>query len=86
MPAALRCSAQRPLPPGLHASLSGPHPYCTRAMHAASRAQHPTAAPRWMLQVMRTAGAGEQGLTFPAYRAALEGLDVDLHVEVPDDD
>lgn len=35
---------------------------------------------------MRTAGAGERGLTFPGYKAALEGLEVDLHVEVPQED
>ena len=37
-------------------------------------------------QVMRSAGAGERGLTFAEYRAALEGVDVNLHVEVPLDD
>ncbi|KAL4424997.1 hypothetical protein ABPG77_002882 [Micractinium sp. CCAP 211/92] len=34
-------------------------------------------------KVMRSAGVGERGLTFPEYKAALEGLEVDLHVEVP---
>ncbi|KAL4457899.1 hypothetical protein ABPG75_012764 [Micractinium tetrahymenae] len=37
-------------------------------------------------KVMRTAGVGERGLTFPDYKAALEGLEIDLHVEVPIED
>ena len=39
-----------------------------------------------LLQVLRAAGDRERGLTFPEYRAALEGLEVELHVEVPEDD
>lgn len=46
----------------------------------------PTLTPAPLLQVMRAAAASERGLTFPEYRAALEGVEVDLHVEVPVED
>lgn len=37
-------------------------------------------------KVMRSGAASERGLTFPEYRAALEGLEVDLHVDTPVED
>jgi hypothetical protein len=39
-----------------------------------------------MRKVMSGAADPQRGLTFPEYRAALEGTDVELHVEVPADD
>jgi hypothetical protein len=39
-----------------------------------------------VLQVMRGAADGERGLSFPEYKAALDGLDIHLHVEVPAED
>lgn len=35
---------------------------------------------------MRGAAAGDRGLTFAQYKAALEGADVELHVDVPVED
>lgn len=37
-------------------------------------------------KVLRGAAASERGLTFPEYKAALEGVELDLHVEVPLED
>lgn len=38
------------------------------------------------VQVMKNAAASDRGLTFAEYRAALEGQEISLHVEVPVDD
>lgn len=37
-------------------------------------------------KVMKNAAASDRGLTFAEYRAALEGQEISLHVEVPIDD
>lgn len=83
----------------LQGTAARPAPGCTRqtgpaplAWADAVRPRSPASPPGHpppraaAAQVMATAGAGERGLTFPEYRAALEGLAVDLHVDVPAED
>lgn len=66
----------------------------TLALLAAQLLPHPP-APTLLLalrsgvpcaQVLASAGAGERGLSFAEYRAALEGVELDLHVDVPAED
>lgn len=48
---------------------------------------HPIASPpHRTAQVMKNAAASERGLTFAEYRAALEGQEIHLHLDVPVDD
>ena len=61
-------------------------PLTTAAVAAPATSPHLSARLCAALQVMRGAGAGARGLTFAEYRAALEGVEIDLHVEVPVED